>query len=103
MLVIRNEYRWIMDPRRASFVVHIDRRRAGNVPPNGGTLAIEVLSEVPHTVRVRTWWYTSTRIEVRLEGGETMVLASSIRTRNPLVLLFRPCAALSLEHKGEGL
>lgn len=78
VLRIRNDYKWMLDPRYGRITAYVDRRRAGRIDL-GGELTLGVDAEVPHEVRVRLWWYRSPVVLVRLEPGEDRLLRADIR------------------------
>jgi len=68
--------KWLGNPRLGSFVVYIDRKRAG-VAAVGGELASGV-AKGRDEVRIRQWWYRSQTIEVTIEGDEVLRLRGDI-------------------------
>ena len=92
--------KWFGDPRLGSFVVYIDRKRAG-VAAVGGELALDV-ARGRHEVRIRQWWYRSQSIEVSLEGDQVVRLRADIPRsmgfmRRMVQAIFRPSSLLVLE------
>jgi hypothetical protein len=100
-----NEYRWILDPRLASFCVYVDGKRAGAAPLHG-SLKIPVASG-QHAVRVRLWWwYASPRLVVDASPGQGLTLRADIMRTGSFTArmvhgFFKPFSSLALGPLGE--
>jgi hypothetical protein len=71
-VVVVNCYRWIGNPAAAGFVVYLDGRRIG-VAPVSGALTVQV-GAGRHVVRVRLWYFLSSKLAVEAGPGQTVRL-----------------------------
>lgn len=100
VIVVRNCYQWVGDPRLGKFAVYVDGKYRGSVPLSS-SLATEVLPG-KHTVRVRGWWFMSPRVSVDVAEGETAAFEADIphgpaMPRRMLSGLLTPWRSLCLE------
>ena len=103
VIVIRNDYQWMLDPRYGRIAAYIDKRKVGTIDL-GAELAVDVDPGVPHQVRVRLWWFRSPVVAVTSSPGERRLLHADIRRdlgvlKRMALLAYRPSTAL---HLGDG-
>jgi hypothetical protein len=104
VILIRNDYQWMLDPRYGRITAYVDKRKVGAIDL-GGELAVEVDPDAPHEVRARLWWFRSPVVTVNPGAGESRLLHADIRRDLPVfkrmvLLAYRPSTAL---HLGDGL
>lgn len=96
-LVVRNDYRWLLNPRWGAFHVYVDGRATG-IAPLGGALS-HSLPEGDHRVRVRLWFYLSLPIGIELSRRQPVILIADF-PRSGIArffnAMFRPWAVLEL-------
>ena len=86
---------WAGDRRLGTFTVYVDGKRVGIVRPLS-TIRVPLPPGV-HCLRIRQWWYRSTRVEVKVEEGVVIRLKAGVpKGRESLRLLFHPSASLTL-------
>jgi hypothetical protein len=103
VILIRNDYKWMLDPRYGRISAYVDKRKVGRIDL-GAELALHVDPGVPHAVRVRLWWFRGPVVRVTLAPGESRLLRANIRKDLPLfkgmaLMAYRPSTCL---HLGEG-
>ena len=103
-IVIKNDYKWMLDPRYGRMTAYIDRRRAGRIDL-GGAVSKEVTAGQSHQVRVRLWWFKSPTVTLTLGENETRTLRADIPRDRPVLanmatMMFKPWGAM---HVGEGI
>lgn len=91
---------WIGDPRLGTFVVYLDRKRAGALGPQG-SLRLQCAAGV-HRVTARQWWYMSRPFELDLAPDREVRLTVDIRRdgsllRRILLLMMMPWRAVTVE------
>jgi hypothetical protein len=101
-IVVRNEYRWIADPRFGRFAVLLDGKKMGHVTLDGERAFSVTPGE--HTVRIGLWfrWYMSPPKIVAVGPSESVVLAADVdRDSSPirrmLQMLVHPRKSLVLK------
>ena len=103
-IVIKNDYKWMLDPRYGRMTAYVDRRCAGRIDI-GGVVSKEVTAGQSHRVRVRLWWFKSPSVTLTLGENETRTLRADIpRDRSVLAnmatMMFKPWGAI---HVREGV
>jgi hypothetical protein len=96
IIVFQDRY-WFGDPRLAAFTVSVDGKKVGRAALNS-SLRVPV-SPGRHTVRIRQWWFRSSRITVEVSSGSNVKLKADAPTgfAGMVKLMFRPSTALMLE------
>ena len=96
-LVVRNDYRWLLNPRWGEFHVYVDGRLAG-VAPLGGAFALD-LPQGDHRVRVRLWFYLSKPIGIEISRMQPVILIADFPRSGMgrfFKAMFRPWVVLEL-------
>jgi hypothetical protein len=99
LLVVRNRYAWVGNPRLGQFAVYVDGHRVGTARLSE---SIEILATAgTHVLRVRLWWFLSPRLTVSLVADETLKVDADIDIQIPagrrmLRLAYKPFQSLSL-------
>ena len=100
-IVIESRRRWFGDPRFGTFVVSLDRARAGTLPPTG---RLELPCQAgDHVVRIRQWSYRSPALRLTTSSGQTVYLSTD-HVRGPIlkglaIFAVAPWRALTLTER----
>ena len=96
--------RWHANPRLGELIVYLDGRNVGRLPRPGRLLV--PCESGDHTLRIRQWWYLSTRLPLALGEGEQVTIEADFACRDSLPrrflrFMFVPWRAwsLSTQHK----
>ena len=98
-IVVGTNRRWYGDPRLGTFVVFVDGKKAGAVPPEG-SLRIPCAAG-SHRVSARQWWYRSRPYELVAAPGTTTRLEVDVIRRGSiprrmLTLMFTPWRGVTI-------
>ena len=90
---------WHANPRLGELIVYLDGRSVGRLP-RPGRLLIQCQSG-DHTLRIRQWWYLSSRLPLALTAGEQVTIEADFASRDSLShrflqFMFVPWRAWSL-------
>jgi hypothetical protein len=103
-LNVSTDRTWFGEPRLGAFVVSLDGKRAGTLPPRGQLVLHCAAGR--HVLRARQWWYSSPRLEIELSAGSHAdvrvdVIREGAFPSRMLRMIFTPWRALTLGRTDE--